>query len=81
MLLGLQQIDNLAETEARVTLDEDGLILEVATGDIRDEFLSIVEEACMRQVVKILIITAHVLADADEAVHPFGLEQLAHTDV
>ena len=81
VLLGFQHVDNLAEAEAGVTLDEDGLFLKVSLGDIADEVLGVVIEPAMRQSLEVVAVTAHLLTDADQAVHTLGLEQLAHADV
>ena len=81
VLLSLEQVDNLAEAEARVTLDEDGLVVEVALGKVAHELLGVVVEAGLGQVVEVVAVAAHVLADAHQAADALGFEQFAHADI
>ena len=81
MLLGLKHVDDLAETETRVALDEDGLVVKVALGHIIQELLGVLKETRVRQIIEIATVAPHLLADAHQAVHTLGLQQLTHADV
>ena len=73
VLLGFKQVDNLAEAETRVALDEDSLVVKVALGHIIKEFLGVLEESRVRQIIEIAAIAPHLLADAHQAIHTLGL--------
>ena len=81
VLFGFKQVDNLAEAETRIALDEDGLIVKIALSDIVKELLCVLKETGMRQIVEITAVAPHFPAYSHQAVHTLGLQQLTHADI
>ena len=81
VLFGFEQVDDLAEAETRIALDEDGLIVKIALGDIVKELLCVLKETGMRQIVEITAVASHFPAYSHQAVHTLGFQQLTHADI